>query len=341
MPDLLRFTDKGIYCAEGDFYVDPWCPVARAVLTHAHADHARPGSRAYLATPYAQSVLRLRLGEDIHLDTMPYGAARTIGGVRVSFHPAGHIRGSAQVRVEHKGEVWVASGDYKTDPDGQVEPFEPVQCHAFITESTFGLPIYRWTPQAELQRDLNEWWRNNAARGLTTCVFGYSLGKAQRLLGLVDPSIGPIYVHGAVHNVNEALRADGMVLPDCTRVTGDMKKGAFEGALVVAPPSALNTPWMRRFSPYVTGYASGWMALRGARRRRAADRGFILSDHADWDGLWSAVRATGAERVFVTHGYKAVFARWLREQGLDAHDADTQYEGEQEESAAEAQTDAA
>ncbi|SDM00517.1 putative mRNA 3-end processing factor [Catalinimonas alkaloidigena] len=336
---LLEFTDRGIYCAAGDFYIDPWQPVDRAVLTHAHADHARPGSRLYVAHHHSQHILRLRLGEDINLETVDYQEERLINGVRVSLHPAGHIRGSAQVRIEYKGEVWVVSGDYKTEPDGLIEAFEPVRCHSFVTESTFGLPVFRWQPQEELKAELNQWWRENSAHGVASCLFGYALGKAQRLLGMLDLSIGPVWVHGAVFNVNAALRQDEMALPEFPRITGDLKKDQFRQAMIVAPPSALNTPWMRKFAPYATGLASGWMAMRGVRRRRAVDRGFVLSDHADWDGLLETIRATEAEHIYVTHGYKATLARWLREQGWDAHEVDTLYTGERDEVEAAAEAE--
>ncbi len=327
MADLLTFTDRGIYCAEGDFYIDPWRPVDRALVTHGHADHAHDGMRRYLATDIAAPVMRHRLG-DIALDTIRYGERRQIGGVTVSYHPAGHVPGSAQIRIERKGEVWVASGDYKTIDDGLSTPFEPVRCDAFITESTFGLPVFKWTPQAELARELNAWWAANAAEGRFSLIGAYALGKAQRILSLADSSIGPILTHGAVENTNEVLRAQGIKLPDTIRVTPETDLKAHAGALVVATPSGLGGPWARRFGQASTAFASGWMALRGVRRRRAADRGFIMSDHADWPGLNAAIRETGASRIFVTHGYTSVFRRWLETEGYDAAVVSTEYSGE-------------
>ncbi len=327
MADLLTFTDRGIYCAEGDFYIDPWRPVDRALVTHGHADHAHDGMRRYLATDIAAPVMRHRLG-DIALDTIRYGERRQIGGVTVSYHPAGHVPGSAQIRIERKGEVWVASGDYKTIDDGLSTPFEPVRCDAFITESTFGLPVFKWTPQAELARELNAWWAANAAEGRFSLIGAYALGKAQRILSLADSSIGPILTHGAVENTNEVLRAQGIKLPDTIRVTPETDLKALAGALVVATPSGLGGPWARRFGQASTAFASGWMALRGVRRRRAADRGFIMSDHADWPGLNAAIRETGASRIFVTHGYTSVFRRWLETEGYDAAVVSTEYSGE-------------
>jgi putative mRNA 3-end processing factor len=324
---VLTFTDRGLFCPAGDFFVDPWRPVDRALITHGHSDHARPGHSRYLATESAAPVIRHRLG-DIALSTVRYGETRRIGGATVSFHPAGHVPGSAQIRIEVGGEVWVVSGDYKTESDGLSEPFEPVRAHAFITESTFGLPVFEWAPQAEVAAEINGWWAANAAQGRASILGAYALGKAQRLLALLDPDIGPILTHGAVENVNEVLRAQGLALPDTIRATAEFDPKAHPGALVLATPSALGTPWARRFGPASTAFASGWMRLRGIRRRRAADRGFVLSDHADWSGLNAAIAETGAERVFVTHGYTSQFRRWLETQGYDAAVVATEYEGE-------------
>lgn len=328
MPEaVLTHTERGLYCPAGDFYVDPWRPVDRALITHGHADHARPGHRRYLATDAALPVLRHRLGE-IAAEGVGYGEARQIGGARVSFHPAGHVPGSAQIRVEVGGEIWVVSGDYKTEADRLSTPFEPVRCHTFVTECTFGLPVFAWRAEAEVAAEIDAWWRGNAADGRASILGAYSLGKAQRLLAAVDPGIGPILTHGAIENTNEVMRAQGIALPDTIRVTPETKAKEHPGALVIAPPSALGTAWMRRFGPASTGFASGWMALRGVRRRRAADRGFVLSDHADWPGLNAAIRETGAETVYATHGYTQIFRRWLEAQGYDAHVLETEFEGE-------------
>lgn len=327
MADVLTFTDQGIYCPAGDFYIDPWRSVDRALITHGHADHSRWGMKSYLSTAAAAPVIRHRLG-DITLDTIQYGETRQIGGARVSFHPAGHVPGSAQIRVEVAGEVWVASGDYKTVADGLSEPFEPVRCHAFITECTFGLPVFKWTDEATLKSRIDTWWAANAAAGRTSILGAYALGKAQRLLTTVDPDIGPILTHGAVENTNGVLRDQGIALPGTIRVTPDTKAADHPGALVIATPSALGTAWARRFGPSSTAFASGWMALRGVRRRRAADRGFVVSDHADWDGLNTAIRETGATKIFATHGYTSAFRHWLLDQGYDAHIVSTEYTGE-------------
>lgn len=324
---LLEFTEKGIYCPPADVYIDPWRPVKRALITHGHADHSRWGHDYYLCTQKAKPIIRHRLGP-INVETVEFGENRTINGVKFSFHPAGHIIGSAQIRVEYKGEVWVASGDYKLEQDSLAATFEPVRCHTFITESTFGLPVYKWEDQATVFESINNWWRQNREEGKVSVLTGYALGKAQRLLAGLDPSIGKIFTHGAVENVNQIIRAQGYQLPETVRVVQGISKKKFEGSLVLATPSAVGSSWVKRFSSFSIGMASGWMSLRGARRRRSADRGFVLSDHADWDGLNQAIAATGAERVYVTHGYTNIFCKWLQEQGYEAYEAKTEFEGE-------------
>lgn len=327
---MLQFTPQGIYCPAGNFYVDPWRPVGRAVITHAHSDHARYGCKHYLAHHDSAAVMRLRLGNDISLQTMAYGETRTINGVKVSLHPAGHIPGSAQVRVEQGGEVWVVSGDYKIQPDGVCEPFEPVKCHTFITESTFGLPVYHWQPQSLVFQDINNWWRQNREAGKVSVLCGYSLGKAQRIVKNVDLSIGPVFSHGAIFNVNETLREAGFDLPFLPKVSNEFSKKDFEGALIVAPPSVGGTTWLKRFGPHSLAVCSGWMQVRGNARRRNVDRGFVLSDHADWEGLLSAVKATEAEKVYVTHGFTSIFSRYLNEIGIPAAEVKTEFGVEEE-----------
>ena len=338
--DLVVLRPEGLYCPPGDFYIDPWRPVDRAVITHAHADHARMGHAHYLAAAPGEGVLRSRLGT-IVLQTLVYGEVVDHFGVRLSLHPAGHVLGSAQVRLEHRGRVWVASGDYfvagaTDDPfeaNATCTPFEPVRCDCFITESTFGLPIYRWAPQRELFADIDQWWAANASAGRASLLLGYSFGKAQRILAGVDSNIGPIVVHGAVEPLNRAYRAAGVALPETKLVTEVTDKAELKRALVIAPPSVQNSAWTKRFGDHSDAFASGWMQLRGARRRRSVDRGFVLSDHADWPGLQRAIGATGAQRVIVTHGYESVMVRWLTEQGLEAGAFSTEYGDEKEESA--------
>ncbi|MGX5688358.1 ligase-associated DNA damage response exonuclease [Arcticibacter tournemirensis] len=326
---LLQFNDKGIYCSAGDFYIDPWKPVEYAVITHAHSDHARWGSKFYLAHRLARGVLKYRLGE-IQLETAEYDQPIFRNGVKISFHPAGHIIGSAQVRVEYKGEVWVVSGDYKTEDDGISTPFEPVRCHTFISECTFGMPVYKWPAQQQVHDDINQWWRRNAEDGKITFITGYSLGKAQRILQQLDQSIGRVFLHGVIANTNRALESDGVNLPAAAWLSPDVSIADARGGIIICPPSAIGTPWMRKFHPHSFGYCSGWMALRGAKRRMAADRGFVLSDHADWQGLIGAIDATQCECVCLTHGYTASFARYLRERGYNAHEAHTYYGAEEE-----------
>ncbi len=328
MSTLLTLTPDGLYCEAGDFHIDPWRPVARAVITHAHGDHAQWGSRRYFTAAEGVGVLRARLGPDAAIHGVAWGEVVERRGVRVSLHPAGHILGSAQVRIEHRGEVWVVTGDYKTERDPTCAPFEPLRCHTLVTESTFGLPIYRWRPQAEIFAEIDGWWRGNVAAGRTSVLFAYALGKAQRLLAGVDASIGPILLHGAMARFTRAYREAGVALPEARWADDAAIKATKGAALVLAPPSAQGSSWMRRFDPSSTAFASGWMQIRGARRRQALDRGFAISDHADWDGLLATVRETGAERMWVTHGYSAILARWLREQGLDASAVATRWEGE-------------
>lgn len=327
MADLLVLRPEGLYCPAGDFFVDPWRPVDRAVITHAHADHARSGHRHYLAAAPGEGVLRARLGR-LSLQVLPYGEPVWLNGVRVSLHPAGHVLGSAQVRIEHRGEVWVVSGDYKVEADATCAPFEPVACHTFITESTFGLPVYRWQPQAEVFADLNRWWQGNARDGRTSVVTCYAFGKAQRILAGINPSIGPVFCHGAIEPLNQAYRDTGIPLHETRRVLEVSDRSEFIGSLVLAPPSAIGSTWMKRFADPAIAFASGWMSLRGARRRRGVDRGFVLSDHADWPGLQQAIGASGAQRVIVTHGQVAPMVRWLNEQGLEAGAFRTEFGGD-------------
>ena len=327
---LLRLDDCGLFCEAGGFHIDPWRPVERAVISHAHGDHARPGSRSYLAAAQGVHVLRRRL--EARIQGIPYGETVRLGDVTVSFHPAGHVLGSAQVRVERAGEVWVFSGDYKRQADPTCAPFEPVRCHTFITEATFGLPIYRWQDTACVAREILAWWDANREAGRASVLFVYALGKAQRILGeLAALTDRPAWLHGAVQTLTEAYRESGVrMLP--TKTVFEMPRGgSFAGELILAPPSAGGSTWMRRFGNASTGFASGWMLVRGTRRRRGVDRGFVLSDHADWPGLLRTIAETGASRVLTTHGYTEPLARYLRELpggGLDAATLPAPFEGE-------------
>ena len=321
--DLVVRRPQGLYCPPGDFYIDPWRPVDRAIITHAHADHARTGHNHYLASAAGEQVLRTRLG-DITLQTLPYGQVIEHNGVKISLHPAGHVLGSAQVRLQWRDEVWVVSGDYKLDADPTCLPFEPVTCNTFITESTFGLPVYRWPTPATVLQQINSWWADNASNKRTSVLYAYSLGKGQRVLAGVDCSIGPIITHGALNALNDVYRTAGVNLPATSAVT-DIEASDRQRALVLAPPAVAGSSWMRRFGQTSDAMASGWMRVRGARRRRGVDRGFVMSDHADWPSLLQAIGATQASRVIVTHGSTAVLIRWLQEQGLDAQAFETDY----------------
>lgn len=333
---LITLTDHGLYCPPGDFFIDPWQPVDRAVITHAHADHARPGSAQYLTAAAGARILAARLGDGAVIDPLPYGQTVDHHGVRVSLHPAGHVLGSAQVRLEHKGEVWVVTGDYKLDADPTCAPFEPLRCHDLLTESTFGLPVYRWPNPGDVFAEINDWWRGNREVGRASILYGYALGKAQRLLSGLDPGIGPIYTHGAVERMTNEYRAGGVDLPPAQHVGAAPARTKWAGAMVIAPPSARNSAWTRKFGEASTAMASGWMRIRGARRRRAVDRGFVLSDHVDWPGLHTVIHESGAERVWVTHGFVEPMVRRLRELGMDARGVRTPYEGESDEPEGEA-----
>lgn len=322
---LLQFTNKGIYCDQGGFYIDPWRPVEHALITHAHGDHARPGSASYLAHHDTCCLIRTRLGET-SLKGVAYNEEVEINGIKVSFHPAGHVAGSSQIRIERDGEVWVVTGDYKLGPDPVAEAFIPVKCDVLITESTFGLPIYKWEDPQLTAAAINDWCLKNKQAGFNSILFGYSLGKAQRLSEIIDHSIAEVIVHGAVYNIHQCLKDSGYVLKDVTRY--DPKK-KYQECIFITPPSTAGATWLRKFEPYRTADASGWMALRGLRRRKAVDKGFVLSDHADWPSLLKTVEETGAKKIFVTHGYTSQFARFLRACGHDAEEVKTEYGDEQ------------
>jgi putative mRNA 3-end processing factor len=340
---VLQETDRGLYCPAGDFFVDPWQPVPRALITHAHGDHARPGSAAYLCTPATAALLRRRLGPEAPLQEVEYGGRLRLGEIDVSFHPAGHVLGSAQIRLEGAGGVWVVAGDYKRAADPTCAPFEPLRCDTFITESTFGLPLYRWDDTDVVMRDIVGWWDGNREAQKASVLFCYTLGKAQRLLAeLARLTEQPVFVHGMMLGMIEAYREAGVDLPDVLPVidpasapselrrgkTGRSSKTSCAGELVLAPLSARGTPWMRRLGTISDAFASGLMRVRGVRRQRAYDRGFVISDHADWPALLETIAETGASRVLTTHGYAEPLARHLRTLGLDSGVIRTAWGGE-------------
>ena len=333
---LIEFTDKGLYCAQGQFYIDPWKPVDKAVITHAHSDHARPGCDYYLCHHFTKPLLQLRLGNR-NYESIGWNEAVYMNNVKISLHPAGHIIGSSQVRVEYNGEIWVVSGDYKTSNDGISGQFDPVKCHTFITESTFGLPIYHWQEEEPLFNDMRKWIQRNKEQKKTSVILAYSLGKAQRVIKNMDGATDNIFVHGAVYNVQEVLKNSGWHFPEVKKVTADISKEIFHQSLVVAPGSVLDSPWLKKMQPLSLAVCSGWMQVRGNVRRQNIDAGFALSDHADWAGLLQAVKATGAEKVFVTHGFQAAFSRYLNENGIEAAEVKTAF-GEEEETETIAET---
>jgi len=329
MQDLLRFTSKGIYCELGDFYIDPWKPTEKAVITHAHADHARPGNSHYLAQELNRDILKLRINKNISFQGVKYGEPIQIGPVRVSLHPAGHIPGSAQVRVEHKGEVWVASGDYKRENDGLSTGFEDVKCHTFITESTFGLPLYHWKPQKIVFSEISDWMKELQAQNKNGVIYAYSLGKAQRIIKGLSTLGHTVFTHPVVEDVNEALEKSGLSLPQRMKLSEYNFREHGYGKLVIAPPSSGDSTFAKKIGEFDSATASGWMQLRGTRKWMTHSKGFVLSDHADWEGLISTVHATEAQRVIATHGFTAEFSRFLREKfGLNAHEERTLFEGE-------------
>ncbi|MFP4845945.1 ligase-associated DNA damage response exonuclease [Winogradskyella sp. PE311] len=321
---LIKFTNKGIYCPQGKFYVDPWFPVDYAVISHGHADHARWGMKHYLCHNDSKAILKHRIGNDIIIESLAYDESLLINGVNVSFYPAGHVIGSAQIRLEYKGYVVVFSGDYKTQSDFISTPYEPVKCDTFITESTFGLPIYKWKSEQELQTELQNWVKTNQENNRTSVFLGYSLGKAQRLMSLLDGT-DDVYVHRAIYNLNEAIKDSGIKLPETKLWSTELTKKVLQNRIIIAPPALLGSRMLKRVPNAAVAKCSGWMQIRGNRRWQSLDAGFVVSDHADWDGLITAVKATEAEQVYVTHGSQAVFSKYLNEIGIKANELKTEY----------------
>lgn len=319
---LITFTKKGIYCPQGKFYIDPWRPVDMAVITHGHADHARWGMKKYLCHHFTKPILYQRIGADIECQSVEYGETVTINGVKLSLHPAGHIIGSAQIRLEYKGYITVISGDYKVQEDGLSTPFELVKCNEFVTESTFGLPIYNWLEVPELNKKLQNWVLKNQENNKTSVFIGYSLGKAQRIMKAVE-GLGKIYVHYSIGKLNEAFETVGINLPEYTIADFRERPKEVEHEIVIVPPALLDSSIIKKIPDPATAICSGWMQVRGARRWRSADAGFAMSDHADWKGLLQTVKATEAEIVHVTHGQTEVFSKYLNEIGVQADVVET------------------
>jgi putative mRNA 3-end processing factor len=320
---MLELRKEGLFCIPGHFYIDPWYPVSHAVITHAHSDHAKAGHQQYLCHPLTKTILEKRIGNYFY-QGVNWNQPIAHNGVRISLHPAGHIAGSSQIRIEYKGEVWVVSGDYKTEDDGISGVFEPIKCHNFITESTFALPVYNWEPQQVIYDKMRKWVCRNNEQGFNSVFFAYSLGKAQRVTDAIANVTEKIILHSSVFEMHTLLQEKGILLPDVLHHTAYSKEDSKSPAVVIAPMSVINSPWLKKFHPYRTAICSGWMQIRGHARRQETDAGFILSDHADWEGLTNSIRETGAERVLVTHGFESVLSRFLQEQGIDAAELNTQ-----------------
>lgn len=326
---MLQFKPEGIFCKPGGFYIDPWRPVESAVITHGHSDHARTGMGRYLCHIHSVPILKARLGPDITVEGIEYNNPIHINGVKVSLHPAGHIIGSAQIRMEYKGEVAVVSGDYKIQDDGLSTPFEPVRCNQFVSESTFGLPIYNWLPVEKQYEQLRNWCIENQALGKTSVFVAYSLGKAQRIMKSLE-GIAELNVHYSISKLNKAYETAGIELPAWSELDLRTDTRHLDKQIVIVPPSLLDSNLIKKIPNMANALCSGWMQVRGARRWRSVDAGFPISDHADWPGLLQAIRETGAEKVFITHGQTAVFSKYLRELGLDAQEVKTEFGTEDE-----------
>jgi len=325
---LIETRPQGLYCPPGDFYIDPWRGVSCAVITHAHGDHARWGSQLYHTSAAGEPLIKIRLGE-VNTQTHEWGEPFEINGVRVSLHPAGHILGSAQVRLEYQGQVWVFTGDYKRAPDPSCEPFEVVPCDTLVTEATFALPVYRWPPGDLVADQILGWWQDNASQQRTSVLLCYSLGKAQRILAhLSSLTDQKVYLHGAAVKLVQAYREAGIeMLP--TQAVSEVNKGdLLPQGLVLAPPSVAESAWLRRFRNPSVAFASGWMSVRGIRKRRNYSQGFVMSDHADWDELIATIQDTGAQRVLCTHGRSQLLVRYLNENGIQAAELATGFDSE-------------
>ena len=319
--DLIVQTKKGLYCPPADVYLDPKLPVDKAVITHAHADHARWGMKEYWMTPESRPILEYRVANnkgDQKFHEVPFYQEFGFNGVSFSFHPAGHVPGSAQIRVEYQGEVWVNTGDWKYQNDGLSHPFEPVECDVFITETTFGLPVYRWESNDVVLDDIAEWYQANVKNGLCSILGAYALGKAQRLIYGLQKSGVKMFCHGAIYESNKRIREAGFDLPEVPKASREIDRSEYRDAMIVSVPSAFGTSWMKKFNPYSLAFASGWMQARGTRRRKGANRGFVMSDHADWNSLLRAIKETGAKKIITNHGYTSQVTRFLSEEwGLE------------------------
>ena len=313
---MIILTSKGLFCPAGQFYIDPSGAVDRAVITHAHSDHARRGSKNYYCVHSGVDLLKARIGKNINVQNFSYGETFFLNGVKVSFHPAGHILGSSQVRLQMGDEVWVASGDYKREKDPTCEPFEVVPCDVFVTEATFGTPAFRWNTDADLGSEIYSWWKKNADEGFNSVVFAYSLGKTQRILGeLYTKTKNPIYCHSAAAEINECYRKHGIQMAPTICLSEVDIDSKLSGELFVVPQSFMKNAQSQLLGErFRTAFASGWMA----QRDHNYDHGFLMSDHADWTDLVRTIQETGAKKVFVQHRGHGALVKHLRQLGLKA-----------------------
>jgi putative mRNA 3-end processing factor len=329
--ELLQLTSEGLYCAPGNFFIDPWKKVDKAIITHGHGDHAHWGMKEYISSIPSEHILYKRLGKDIKLTTYPYGEVFKMGEVEVSLHPAGHILGSSQVRIEYQGEVWVFTGDFKRDEDLTCEPFEVVPCDVFISEATFSLPVYRWPKFKNEIEDIYQWWMKNKAEGFNSVLCCYALGKAQRIIaGLRERTTDDIWVHGTIDELNQCYEKTGLHWDNVKKVPLEGKEKVSAGSMILCPPSAMGSIWAKRVGLKRVAFASGWMRLRGNRRRKGYERGFVISDHADWPSLLRTVEETGCKKVYFTHGNTDSIVKYLREKGMEAYDLKLPYDNEED-----------
>ena len=314
---MLQVTSNGLYCVPGDFYIDPYRSVPTAVITHGHADHARWGMGHYISTPMTADIMRIRIGKDISVTAHEYHAPFDLNGVRVTLIPAGHILGSAQVVLEHNNQRSIITGDFKTDDDPTVHPFEAMPCDLLVMETTFALPIYHWPSATDVMADIHAFWQQNQVAGEHTVLYAYSLGKAQRLVAGLDSTVGPVAVHRAVDNMNQVYKQYGFLdnLPPV--LTKSEVADWDRPGIIIAPPATQGSAWLKTLGRYREAYVSGWMLSRGQTRRRNM-RGFVLSDHADWAGLNATVAACAPTQVWTMHGSTHIYAKYLQEQGIAA-----------------------
>lgn len=319
--DILVETSAGMYCPAGQFYIDPVKKVERALITHAHADHARAGMGHYWTSVSGAPLVRKRVGHGSGVTALPFGERFSMGAAVVSFHPAGHVLGSAQIRIEHGGQVWVVSGDYKRDPDPSCEPFEPVACDVFVTECSFAAPQYVWPEPSEIVQRILDWWDQCRSEARCALLCTYALGKSQRVLAeLAARRNTTAYLHRNLVPMVKLYRQAGVRMLETEPVDEQVRFKDWAGQLVLAPPGVAGTPWIKRFEPCSLAFASGWMGIDGGKRSgsREWEKGFVLSDHADWEAILKTIEQTGARRVLAMHGHTGSLIDELHRRGIQA-----------------------